>query len=231
MYGLRYVFGPKRIEPGACEMRISTHRLLIVVALPFLSSCNLLTPIAVLGVQQKRIPPEFDKLAGGRVVVQVWTDPSTLFDYPYARLELATYVGDKLQAELGQRNQAVEVVDARDVENFLQRNPEARVNPSALGKQFQANYVIYVEVASFQIRDPGEPQFLRGRIDASVSVHDVMTDARDARRFELTPVETIYPEEQPVLLNGTNASLVREATYRKFAEMVARKFYEYTVEL
>jgi len=204
---------------------------IISALLPLMSSCNLLMPIAVMGVQQKRIPAEFDKLSGSRVAVQVWTDPSTLFDYPYARLELATYVGDKLQAELGQRNQAVEVVDPRDVENFLQRNPDARINPTALGKQFQVNYVIYVEVASFQIRDPSEPQFLRGRINASVSVHDVTSDSRDARRFELMPVEAIYPEEQPVLINATNAPLVREATYRKFAEMVARKFYEYTVEL
>ena len=212
-------------------MRMSWSRFLLIAILPMVASCNLLTPLAVMGVHRKRIPPEFDKLAGTRVAVQVWTDPSTLFDYPYARLELATYLGDKLHAEMGQRNQAVEVVDPRDVEDFLQKNPDARINPSAVGKRFKANYVIYVEVASFQIRDPSEPQFLRGRINASVSVHDVSADARDARRYELTPVEAVYPEEQPVLINATNSPLVREATYRKFAEMVARKFYEYTIEL
>lgn len=206
-------------------------RMTLIAMLPMLASCNLLTPLAVMGVQRKRIPPEFDKLAGTRVVIQVWTDPSTLFDYPYARLELATYLGDKLHSEMGQRNMAVEVIDSREVEDFLQRNPDARINPAALGKKFEANYVIYVEVAGFQIRDPGEPQFLRGRINASVSVHDVAADARDARRYELTPVEAVYPEDQPVLINATNSPLVREATYRKFAEMVARKFYEYTIDL
>lgn len=208
-----------------------TPRWFAIATLPMLASCNLLTPLAVIGVQRKRIPAEFDKLAGTRVAVQVWTDPSTLFDYPYARLELATYLGDKLHAEMAQRNLAIEVVDPRDVEDFLQRNPEARIDPAATGKKFQANYVVYVEVASFQIRDPSEPQFLRGRINASVSVHDVAADARTARRYELTPVEAVYPEDQPVLINATNSPMVREATYRKFAEMVARKFYEYTVDL
>jgi hypothetical protein len=212
-------------------MRVSRFRCVAIATLPMLASCNLLTPIAIMGVEKKRIPPEFDKLAGTRVAVHVWTDPSTLFDYPYARMELATYLGDKIHAEMGQRNLAVEVVDPRDVEDFLQRNPDARINPSAVGKKFHANYVIYVEVASFQIRDANEPQFLRGRINASVSVHDVATDAREARRYELTPVEAVYPEDQPVLINATNSPLVREATYRKFAEMVARKFYEYTIEL
>ncbi len=212
-------------------LRFVSPRCIAFALLPMLASCNLLLPAAILGVQKKRVPPEFDKLAGSRVVVQVWTDPSTLFDYPYARLELATYLGDKLHAEMSQRNQPVEVVDSREVEDFLQKNPDARINPAALGKRFQANYVIYVEVAGFQIRDPSEPQFLRGRINASVSVHDVSADPRDARRYELTPVEAIYPEKQPVLINATNSAQVREATYRVFAEMVARKFYEYTVEL
>lgn len=213
----------------AISRRIYAPVFLILVVIQ--TSCNLLMPVAILGVQRQRVPAEFDKLAGSRVAVQVWTDPSTLFDYPHARLELSSYVAEKLQAELGQRNMAVDVVDARDVEDFLQRNPEARMNPTALGRQFQANFVIYVEVSGFQIRDPSEPQFLRGRIMASVSVHDVSGDSRSARRFELSPVEAIYPEEQPVLITATNAPLVREATYRKFAEMVARKFYEYTFEL
>ena len=212
-------------------MRPSLVRLFSFGLVPFLASCNLLTPIAILGVQKKRIPAEFDKLAGSRVAILVWTDPSTLFDYPFARLELATYVGDKLNTEMTQRNMPVEVVDSREVEDFLQRTPDARIDPAAVGKKFDANYVVYVEVAGFQIRDPGEPQFLRGRINASISVHDVRAKDQDARRYELTPVEAIYPEEQPVLINATNSPLVREATYRKFAEMVARKFYEYTVEL
>ena len=212
-------------------MRNCQYRLLLVASLSLLASCNLLMPLAVIGVQQKRVPAEFDKLAGSRAAVLVWTDPSTLFDYPYARLELATYLGDKLSAEMTQRNQLVQIVDSRDVEDFLQKTPEARIDPAAVGKRFEANYVIYVEVASFQIRDPSEPQFLRGRINASVSVHDIAIQPRDLRRYELSPVEAIYPEEQPMLISATNSPLVREATYRKFAEMVARKFYEYTVEL
>jgi hypothetical protein len=32
-------------------------------------------------------------------------------------------------------------------------------------------------------------------------------------------------------MSATNSPLVREATYRKFAEEVARKFYEHTVAL
>lgn len=210
-------------------------RIVICWTLPllmlFVTSCNMLTPLIFVGEHRKKISAEFDKLAGKRVAVLVWTEPATLFDYRFARIELATYVSDKLRTELQQRQKATQVVDARDVEDFLQRNVDAQVDPYAVGRKFEADYVIYLEVLKFQMRNPREPQFLTGRIDASVTVHDIRADPDQLRRYELSPVRCIHPEGSPVLLSRTNAPLVREATYRKFAEQVARKFYEHTVEL
>jgi hypothetical protein len=198
---------------------------------PLLVSCNMLIPFVVLGGLTKKVSPEFDKLAGKRVAVLVWTPPATLFDYPHARFELATYLGDKLYAEMGQRNLGTQVVDPRDVEDYLQKNIDAQIDPNAVGRQFNADYVVYLELLEFQIRDAEAPQFLRGRIQASVSVHDVRAERESQRRYELTPVQCVHPEDTPVLMTATNSPLIREATYRKFAEQVARKFYEHTVEL
>ncbi|MHC4696484.1 MAG: hypothetical protein ACYTFA_07070 [Planctomycetota bacterium] len=195
--------------------------------LPFVASC-ILTPFMV---NQKKISPEFDKLAQSRVAVLVWTDPATLFDYPHARFELATYVGEKLTAEMAQRLLGMELTDPRDVEDFLQKDIDAQIDPVAVGRQFDVDYVVYLEVFEFQIRDAQAPQLLRGKINASVTVHDIRADPDRAGRYELTPVDCIYPEGGPVVLTATNAPLVRESTYRKFAEQVARKFYEHTVDL
>lgn len=196
--------------------------------LPLTASC-ILVPFVVQN--RKKISPEFDKLPGGRVAILVWTDPSTLFDYPHARFELATYIGDKLHAEMNRRHLNTEVVDPRDVEDFLQKNIDAQIDPQAVGRAFDADYVVYLEVIKFQIRDPDHPQFLRGQIHASVVVHDVRADPDQLRRYELAPVNCMYPDSAPVPLTATNSPLIREATYRKFAELVARKFYEYTIDL
>lgn len=204
---------------------------MIPAALLLLAGCNLLTPLVFVGDHKKRIPAEFDKLGGSRVAVAVWLDQAVLFDYPHARFELATYIGDKLNAELGQRKQAIEVVDPRDVEDFVQKNYSARVDPDLIGRKFNADYVIYVEVVRFQFRDPRHPQLLRGQIDSSVAVHHVKASPDRSRRFELAPVQCVYPDKGPVTMSATNSPLIREATYRKFAEEVARKFYEHTVEL
>jgi hypothetical protein len=59
----------------------------------------------------------------------------------------------------------------------------------------------------------------------------VRADPDQLRRYELTPVATVYPDDGPVPLSGNNSAVLREATYRSFAERVARKFYEHRVEM
>ncbi len=213
--------------PGHSRMA----RWALLFAVPLAASCNLLTPLVFIGDHKKQISAEFDKLPQKRVAILVWTEPATLFDYPHVRWELATYVADKLNAEMAQRQLGTEVVDPREVEDFLQKNIGAQVDPYAVGRHFDADYVVFLEVFRMQIRNPEEPQFLRGQIEASVSVHDIRADPDQTQRYELTPVQCYYPEQSPVLLTPTNSPLIREATYRKFAEQVARKFYEHTVEL
>lgn len=212
-------------------MHVNRMCWMLVLVCTVASGCNLLTPLIFIGEHKKKVSPEFDKLANSRVVILVWTDQSTLFDYPHARLELATYVGDKLFAELTQRDPGTELVDSAEVEDFLQQNLDAQIDPYAVGKHFDADYVVHLEILEFQIRDPELPQLLRGRIHASVTVFDVRTDRDVALTFELTPVRCTFPEHGPVLMTATNSEEIREATYHKFSELVARKFYEYTVDL
>ena len=204
----------------------------VVLGLPMLvGACNLLTPLIFIGEHKKMIAPEFDKLTDARCAVLVWTDQSTLFSYPFARFELATYIRDKLYTETAQRSMGTEFVDPRDVEDFLQKRIHAQIEPHTVGREFDVDYVIFVEVSRFQIRDAEQPQLLRGQINAAVTVYDIRADIELTRTFELAPVDCQYPDNGPVLMTATNSPEIREASYFKFAEMVARKFYEYAVDL
>lgn len=204
-------------------------RCSLVMPIIMLCSCNLLTPFAFVAGNSQTIAPEFDKLPSKRTAVLVWTDPSTLFDYPYARFELASYIGNELFSRMNESRLDADIVDPRDVEDYLQKNLSARIDPLSLGRAFDADYVIYLEILRFGMRDMEHPQFLRGHIEASVSVHDIRTQYDDLRQFELTPITCTYPEGAPVIMTATNPPLIRESTYRKFAEQVARKFYEHTI--
>lgn len=196
-----------------------------------MAGCNWLTPLIFVGEHKKEVAAEFNKLAGKRVAILLWAPPETLFDYQYARFELASYISDKLAAEMTAQRSTIDIVDPRDVEDFIGKERGAELDPARVGKHFDADYVVYVELTLFQIRDPDQPQFVQGKISASVCVSDIRADPDTPQRFELAPVDVICPERAPMVMSPTNSLTVREQTYRKFAEVVARKFYDYTVDL
>lgn len=219
------------LKASAASSRNRGRRLLVALLLCTACGCNLLTPIIFIGEHQKRVLAEFDKLPQSKVAVHVWTEPATLFDYPHARFELGSYIADKLSFELEERELEVTVVDARDVEDFLQENVDAQVDPVLVGEKFDADWVIYVEVLRFQMRDPEEPQFIRGRISTSVVAHDMRADPGEPKKYDLAPVEAEFPIERSILASRANEIAVREGTYRLLAELVARKFYAYEEDL
>ena len=193
--------------------------------------CNWLTPLAFVGEHKQQVYAEFDKLPDSRTLILVWTPPETLFDYPHIRFELTSYLADKLHAGLMEKKQQVDLVDPRDVEDYLQQQFSKRIDPAEVGRHFKADYVIYLELLQFQLRSPEEPQFLRGQIESSIAVYDLTGDGDLPGRFELTPVRTVYPEKGPLVLSSTNALHVRETLYRMFAEQTARKFYDHLIDM
>jgi len=202
----------------------------VVIAGFGVQGCNLLVPFIFVGEHKKKIMAEFDKLPQTRTAILVWTDQETRYDYPWIRLELASYIASELSAELNKGNSHIDIVDPRDVSDFLQTDMSAGIDPVKVGRKYNADYVIFVQLLEFQIRDPASPQLVQGKINAAVSVHDVRADPDQTVRYELAPVETAVPKT-PVLLTPTNSARVREQLYRSFSEQVARKFYDYTVDL
>ncbi|MCA9250051.1 MAG: hypothetical protein KDA54_02870 [Phycisphaerales bacterium] len=189
--------------------------------------CSWLVPLIFIGEHKEKVPAEFDKLDGMLTAVVVWADQETLFDYPHVRMELSMYISDKMWSSM----KNVKLVDSRRIEDYIQKNVGTSIDPEKIGEVFDCDMVVYVELLDFQVRDRDAPDFVRGRIDAAVSVYDVKGDASGSRRYELDEVETVYPEMQSMLFNETNAMIVRKETYEKFAETIARKFYDHEVEL
>lgn len=208
-------------------MKRTVLRLSLIALACATTGCNWLVPFIFIGEHKRSVPAEFDKLAGKRTVVLVWAEPATMFDYPHVRLELATYATEKIAANV----ENCDTVDAMDVEDYIVRNMEAMIDPMAVGRHFGADYVVYLELLRFQIRDPSTPDLAQGNIKASVSVYDINADSDQASRFILAPVEVIYPKSGPTLMSSSNAILIRQQSYDLFSGEVAQKFYEHKVDL
>jgi len=189
-----------------------------------LSGCSWLTPFIFLGQHKERIPAEYDKLAGRTVAVAVWTDQEILFDYPYVRMELGLHIGDRIAANV----EKVKVADGRKIEDYMQRSLANTVDPVEIGRRFECEMVVYVELLDFQIRNPESPDFLSPLINASISVYDLSVDPDEPKHTELSAVKV---EQRGQLFNETSAQVARKALYEEFAETIGRKFYEHKVEM
>ncbi len=203
----------------------------VVVLLACGAGCKLLWPIAFIGNPREKVSAEFDKLAGSRTAILVWAEPETLFHYPYVRLELSIGIRGQLLANVNKAGGRLEIVDPSEVENFIQRKRASAADPVAVGRHFNCDYVVFVELLRFQIRDPAAPELLHAKLDAAVSVHAVGADADQTHRYEISSVEMVHPARGPLLMTPTNPLIIRQQAYEKFSEQVARKFYDYTVEL
>lgn len=209
------------------KMKKRTQIIFIMIVAGSLSGCNLLVPFIFVGEHKRSVPAEFDKLAGKRTLVMVWAQQATLFDYPHVRLELSTYVADDIAAGV----KGCDVVDPTAVEDYLRGDLQAAMDPVGVGKHFDADYVVYLELLEFQIRSANTPDLVQGRIHASVVTFDLRAEADETAQYTLSTVRVSYPENNPMLMSSRNALLVRRNTYEKFAETVARKFFKHKVDL
>ncbi len=187
------------------------------------AGCNWLKPLAfVLPEPKQTITAEFSHLEGA-VAVVTWVPPETLYEYPNARLEVSAHVVSHLQANV---DRALHFADVMAVEAYIEETGMRAVDPEAVAGRFDARYVVYLEVLEFDIRDPQVPEFLQGRIRASVVVYDLSDPDMPPRTYDLEPVAVLVPEH-PVRFSQSNALVVRKAAYDTFAGKVAMKFYDH----
>lgn len=210
----------------ARKSRTATVLFAAGLVLSGVAGCDWLVPLAFFEHKEK-VPAEFDKLEGHRTAILVWAPQETLFDYPHVRMELALHIADRLNSHVDD----IDLVDGREIEDHLERTLTQAADPEEIGRTYNCDFVVYLELLEFQMRDPESPDFLRATIESSVTVYDMRADPDEPRRYELTNVKTEYPETGALLFNDTNAAVVRKQTYEKFAEMVARKFYDYAVDM
>jgi len=194
----------------------------ILAALAANSGCDLIRGAAVYAAPQtERIAPEFNRLPGKKVLIDVWVPPEIKWDYPYVRLDVAGYVG----AYLKEHVKDITIVDPRRVELYLEKQGDRQIDPAELGARFQADTVIQLSVHHFSLRDPGMAHFYRGRIKAAVTVYELPAEGGTPERFPLKEVEVAYPDEQALGFVNVQPAQVMRATYEAFAIEVGRKFH------
>lgn len=204
--------------------------IFLVACLVSLTGCNIIAwPLYVLApAPKKTVKAEFDKLPGKTVAVLVWADMDTLYEYPYVREELSTAINQELESNI----RDVRVIDPLRVVRFQDSDVRWHSRPmDEVGRSLEADYVLYISLAEFSTYAPGSISLPKGRITAHVSIWDTgpQADAGSGCVWQADSMTVEQEADSQVLLQ--NDTLLRTVTQRRFAEALARRFYDHKVEV
>ncbi len=170
--------------------------------------------------QTRTVAAEYPYLADKSVVILVRAPDEVLFEHPHVQWELADHVRVALEGKI----RGVSIVEPRKVFDMQRADQSWRTqDPARLGRQFQADRLMEIDLLQYTTRDPDSPFLLRAHILAAVRVYNTeYTDAQPAYRTE---VRTVYPPDGPGRW-GSDERSIRAAAMERFAQDLAGRFYD-----
>lgn len=199
--------------------------LLLIPLLAAAGGCHYMAAGAIFWADEpmKKVPAEYPWLVDQEVCIVVRASMETLFDYPHVQYELADHVRIALESNV----RDVVTVPPRRVVDFQRRDPSwERMDPAELGRLFDADRLIEIDLTQYTTREPESPHLYRGYITAMVSVYNTAHLNSEPQTME---VQTVYPPNSPGEW-GTGDRAIRRATMEAFAQELAGRFYDRKVK-
>lgn len=202
----------------------------VLLWMPMGAGCNLISVPFVLFAPEptKKVTAEFPHLKGKRLLILVWAEQATLYEYQRIQLEIASWVRYQLKEQF----KDLAIISPSEVDRYMQSHPDwATEPPPRIGRKFKADLVMMVELMEFSTHEPGSPSLYRGKARARITMYDLSGDEELPRGIALKPAEAVYPPDQPIGVLRADEWTIRAETYQEFGRVVARKFYDHEVKL
>lgn len=98
-----------------------------------------------------------------------------------------------------------------------------------LARDFETDYIAWIDVQSFSLREPNSPKLLRGNTSGFIRVFKVdgTGDNRLALRVYETEFSLIYPQHQPMAETGRSATVFQKDYVDHLCELLSERFYDH----
>jgi hypothetical protein len=183
-------------------MSVFSRRLalaLFVGAVGLAAGCDL-GSLAYFVMPEAREPAKLKELASvnpkkpARVVILTWAGLEMRSDFVNADRQLSEMLAARLTAMATENKEGLFVVPPRKVNDYKNSHPRWReLDLADVGRQFGADYVIYLEFHSLSMYEPGMAnQLLRGRAQMTLTLVNVHRPDDSPAQM---PYSTVYPSE------------------------------------
>jgi hypothetical protein len=204
--------------------------LLWLLPLGLLSGCSLGVMAQRMLTGDPLVPSQFKAMTGTdlsrgkhKVVVICSTPSSVEADLSTLNLDLIDGITRRMKVH------GVEVVSPDKVARWIDDNGGVVADPNAMAGAFDADYVAWIDLHTFSIREENSPKLLRGRSQGYVRVYQVerMNGDKVALAAFNAEYTTVYPQHQPVSENGRSALLFQKEFVDRVCDELAEKFYDH----
>ena len=167
-----------------------------------------------------------DLAKGDKKVLVYCTAPHSI----QAEFESVDYVlVDKITRHL--KNQGVAVINPNQVKTWMDEHGPAR-HPSELVADFDADYIVHIELQSFSQHEDNSPTLYRGTLSGSASAWEVVEENGRKRAWQVffTDFTSVYPQFSPLSQHQISSQdvFVRQCM-EEASGSLARMFYDHRV--
>lgn len=198
--------------------------LLTAALLP--SGCAQMALIGLLVGGYPMVEPEFDhetkeSLIGKdqKVAVICYADPKIRLKYAKIDREVATYVSRVMQAH------KIKIIEPDYVHEWIDKHSDWE-RPEELARDLKADYVVEIELASFDLYAPHSATLYRGSTEAYINVHKLRPDGRGDKVFT-KELNFMFPTKVPRSTNEQPELSFKREYLSRLAEEIGFKFYPY----
>ena len=171
------------------------------------------------------VEPDFDAKTGVTLsqkektsLVLCYAPKSVRFNFDAVDRELAKYVSHRLNQN------HIKVVDPDSVQAWLDEHPDWD-KPEEIGRDFEVDYVILVEISDFGLYEEGNSNLFRGHSELLISVHEI--EEEDGSEIYSKELISKFPIHQPVSTSDMSYYDFKRLYMSRISDEVGRHFYEY----
>ena len=119
----------------------------------------------------------------------------------------------------------IDVVPSDEVRSWMIQNPDWDT-AAEVGKAFDVNFVVYIDVSDFSLYERDSNTLFRGRCEAIVSVYEMETDGSGDRIFS-HDLNSQYPIQVPRSATDVSYDTFRMEYFSRLSDEIGRLFYPY----
>ncbi|MFO0917494.1 MAG: hypothetical protein U0872_04165 [Planctomycetaceae bacterium] len=127
------------------------------------------------------------------------------------------------------RREKIPVIDSDKVANWMDEHGGLPSDPTELAKDFEADYIVWIDVQEFTLKEENSVKLLRGRALGFVHVYRVseLDGERQAMTVFNKEFTATYPPHKPISEVNRSADIFQRDFVHKVCDQLARKFYDY----